>query len=238
MPSHGQTRKKGAGSSEENHVFDKTKLCSFFQRDQCTKGADCTFAHCTAEVLPQPNFFKSQMCTAVMKQGFCIYGSACRFAHSEIELQNAKKNPRVRGAKDNRSQPGLAETGLASEHPIASSTTSDFKRMQGTKVDGGVMNGKNGEVMVMESDGVMKWEKQSTSQVSTRSFLRGVSNALSDGSFEPSQVSVDSANREEKDRGFDTSLPVQLIVKNSFLHVQDVIPACKRSSSTPARARR
>mmetsp|Transcript_102280 Transcript_102280/g.327947 ORF Transcript_102280/g.327947 Transcript_102280/m.327947 type:complete len:241 (+) Transcript_102280:43-765(+) len=82
---------------DKNHVFDKTKLCKFFPDGLCKRGQVCTFAHSGGEVLPRPDFFKTQLCPAVQKGGACTFEAGCHYAHDPAELRSAVKNQRARG---------------------------------------------------------------------------------------------------------------------------------------------
>lgn len=74
----------------EDHLLDKTRLCRFFARGLCSRGSACTFAHGEAQLLPQPDLFKTGLCFDYMKAGTCRAGSSCRFAHSNDELRPLK----------------------------------------------------------------------------------------------------------------------------------------------------
>ncbi|CAE8639138.1 unnamed protein product [Polarella glacialis] len=65
-----------------------TQLCSFHVLGQCTRGLACKFAHDVAQLVPQPDFYKSRLCAQFLKNGECNFGSECRHAHDERELRN------------------------------------------------------------------------------------------------------------------------------------------------------
>jgi len=89
---------------DDNHVFDKTRLCKFFLKGDCRHGLQCTFAHSEDDLLPKPLFFKTQLCSDFLS-GRCLCSeSECRFAHSEEERRKSVKNPRV------KSRPSSDET--------------------------------------------------------------------------------------------------------------------------------
>lgn len=81
----GQTRK--ATSVQESHVLDKTKMCKFFAKGQCTRGRFCTFAHRTEQLHAQPDLFRTQLCYAFSRNGSCRAGDACKFAHSSNDVR-------------------------------------------------------------------------------------------------------------------------------------------------------
>eukprot|EP01068_Selenidium_serpulae_P003969 Selendium_serpulae@DN3362_c0_g1_i1.p1 len=63
----------------------KTKLCSFNMIGQCTR-QNCSFAHCATEVREAPDLTKTKVCNN-WKQGNCVQGEACRFAHGNEDLR-------------------------------------------------------------------------------------------------------------------------------------------------------
>jgi len=78
----------------------KTKVCTFFERGVCTRGAACTFAHGAQELrhhtketfnndvsveMDRPGGLKTRMCSFFMRDA-CVHGSACPFAHGIHEL--------------------------------------------------------------------------------------------------------------------------------------------------------
>lgn len=61
-----------------------TRLCRFFQRGACTRGAACTFAHAEADLLPAPDFSRTKMCPKLHE----CEDPQCRFAHRQHELRS------------------------------------------------------------------------------------------------------------------------------------------------------
>lgn len=70
--------------------FVKTKLCSFYEKGKCTRGAQCTFAHGSFELQQLPDLTKTSLCPALMQFGACD-DDACLFAHGVQELRATKK---------------------------------------------------------------------------------------------------------------------------------------------------
>mmetsp|Transcript_32356 Transcript_32356/g.66741 ORF Transcript_32356/g.66741 Transcript_32356/m.66741 type:complete len:268 (+) Transcript_32356:74-877(+) len=70
--------------------FVKTKLCSFYEKGKCTRGAQCTFAHGSFELQQLPDLTKTSLCPALMQFGACDDG-ACLFAHGVEELRATTK---------------------------------------------------------------------------------------------------------------------------------------------------
>lgn len=69
------------------HVFDKTKLCAFYAKGLCTRGQNCVFAHTMDQLQPQPNLYRTKLCSNYMRHGGCDAGDNCNFAHSQEELR-------------------------------------------------------------------------------------------------------------------------------------------------------
>lgn len=65
--------------------FRKTRMCNFFAKKQCRRGAGCSFAHSSSELLPQPSLWKTRLCYAHFA-GAC-HDPSCAFAHGSRELQ-------------------------------------------------------------------------------------------------------------------------------------------------------
>eukprot|EP00429_Kryptoperidinium_foliaceum_P015317 CAMPEP_0176044476 /NCGR_PEP_ID=MMETSP0120_2-20121206/22074_1 /TAXON_ID=160619 /ORGANISM="Kryptoperidinium foliaceum, Strain CCMP 1326" /LENGTH=273 /DNA_ID=CAMNT_0017377881 /DNA_START=60 /DNA_END=881 /DNA_ORIENTATION=+ len=91
------SRQVSGEAQPETHLFDKTRLCKFYQKGKCRRGPRCTFAHSETELRTQPDFFKTQLCVDHFRGGLCSRGAACRYAHSpeEIRRTNVPKKARV-----------------------------------------------------------------------------------------------------------------------------------------------
>lgn len=74
-------------TAKETHVLDKTRLCKFFRKGQCTRGEACTFAHGRRQLRPQPNLYRTQPCIDFLKTGGCSFGDGCRYAHHLEEVR-------------------------------------------------------------------------------------------------------------------------------------------------------
>ncbi|CAE7888287.1 unnamed protein product [Symbiodinium microadriaticum] len=53
-----------------------TRMCKFWQTNECKMGADCTFAHDSSDLRPS-----RKPCFDFAKKGVCTRGDACRFVH-------------------------------------------------------------------------------------------------------------------------------------------------------------
>ncbi|CAE7572919.1 unnamed protein product [Symbiodinium sp. CCMP2456] len=62
--------------AEQKKAVQFTRMCKFWQTNECKMGAECTFAHETTELRPSP-----KPCFDFAKKGICTRGDACRFAH-------------------------------------------------------------------------------------------------------------------------------------------------------------
>jgi len=74
-------------TAQETHALDKTRLCKFFRRGQCTRGEACTFAHGKRQLRAQPDLYRTQPCIDFAKTGSCSFGAGCRYAHSADEMR-------------------------------------------------------------------------------------------------------------------------------------------------------
>lgn len=45
----------------------------------------CTFAHGDHELMPQPDFYKTQLCVEYFRAGSCKSGAGCRYAHDPLD---------------------------------------------------------------------------------------------------------------------------------------------------------
>eukprot|EP01056_Protomagalhaensia_sp_Gyna25_P000041 Protomagalhaensia_sp_Gyna_25__40@NODE_101_length_5263_cov_71_008806_g78_i0_p3_GENE_NODE_101_length_5263_cov_71_008806_g78_i0NODE_101_length_5263_cov_71_008806_g78_i0_p3_ORF_typecomplete_len213_score37_51zfCCCH_3/PF15663_5/1_2e09zf_CCCH_4/PF18345_1/7_2e09zf_CCCH_4/PF18345_1/3_6e03zf_CCCH_4/PF18345_1/1_5e03zfCCCH/PF00642_24/1_9e05zfCCCH/PF00642_24/0_045zfCCCH_4/PF18044_1/2_2e06zfCCCH_4/PF18044_1/5_6e02zfCCCH_4/PF18044_1/6_2e03zfCCCH_2/PF14608_6/0_00014zfCCCH_2/PF14608_6/49Torus/PF16131_5/0_0038Tor len=65
----------------------KTRQCRFWLDGRCTRGEDCTFAHCGTELREKPNLLKTKICTK-WRQGHCFKPQAeCSYAHGIQDLR-------------------------------------------------------------------------------------------------------------------------------------------------------
>jgi len=76
--------------AEENHLFDKTRLCKFHTKGRCKRGQACSFAHGDEELQPQPDFYRTQLCSDYIRSGGCRQGASCNYAHGASELRRAQ----------------------------------------------------------------------------------------------------------------------------------------------------
>lgn len=76
-------------------VYSKTKVCKFFAKGLCARGASCTYAHELGEVEPKLDLFRTRLCFAFAKNGFCRDGDACKYAHGmdQLRTNDAQESP-------------------------------------------------------------------------------------------------------------------------------------------------
>lgn len=86
----------------ETHILEKTKMCKFYFKGRCTRGEACTFAHKEEEVLPKPDFFRTQLCADLFQGRLCQAGSECSFAHSRDEIRRIKTEGKRNARTDAR----------------------------------------------------------------------------------------------------------------------------------------
>ena len=91
--------------AEQKKAVQFTRMCKFWRANECKMGADCTFAHETAELRPSP-----KPCFEFSKTGSCKRGQACRFVHS---VDNMKKSGKAKGVPTAMEQPTSGQNLLA-----------------------------------------------------------------------------------------------------------------------------
>mmetsp|Transcript_25894 Transcript_25894/g.59781 ORF Transcript_25894/g.59781 Transcript_25894/m.59781 type:complete len:235 (+) Transcript_25894:73-777(+) len=70
-------------------VFHKTRMCAFYQKGCCSRGARCVFAHSRSELLPPPDFSHTRLCERLVATGWCDV-AGCMYAHDRKELRRRK----------------------------------------------------------------------------------------------------------------------------------------------------
>ncbi|CAE7576029.1 ZFP36 [Symbiodinium natans] len=91
--------KANAKTCATQEKMAKTEICKFNSIGKCKRGAQCSFAHGTDELVPKPDLFKTMLCRKWAK-GSCNFTN-CTFAHGEDELRDAKRMAGLRGAEVN-----------------------------------------------------------------------------------------------------------------------------------------
>lgn len=84
-----EAQKAQAATARDAAVFQKTKLCKWFQKSRgCARGAECSFAHGLEHLQASPDLYKTQLCRTFLRTRSCKDGDSCNFAHSRKELRN------------------------------------------------------------------------------------------------------------------------------------------------------
>eukprot|EP00933_Yihiella_yeosuensis_P019122 TRINITY_DN15511_c0_g1_i1.p1 TRINITY_DN15511_c0_g1~~TRINITY_DN15511_c0_g1_i1.p1 ORF type:complete len:501 (-),score=118.04 TRINITY_DN15511_c0_g1_i1:114-1616(-) len=86
----------GEGDSH-SEAFKRTKLCKFDLLGLCTRGDACSFAHGYESLRPQPDLYKTRLCSHFIRSGRCDSGIKCRYAHSQEELRQGSENGNANG---------------------------------------------------------------------------------------------------------------------------------------------
>jgi len=68
--------------------FAKTRLCSFYQRGQCTRGTACNFAHEIGEQRSRPDLTKTCICQNWVNGSCPLQAEDCNFAHGHDDLRS------------------------------------------------------------------------------------------------------------------------------------------------------
>lgn len=80
------TISQSAQLEEWQTQFFKTKFCPYGV--SCSNGANCRFAHSSAEVRPLPDLQRTKLCESYVKKEPCRYAN-CSFAHDPSELRTS-----------------------------------------------------------------------------------------------------------------------------------------------------
>eukprot|EP00437_Effrenium_voratum_P042681 CAMPEP_0181474994 /NCGR_PEP_ID=MMETSP1110-20121109/40950_1 /TAXON_ID=174948 /ORGANISM="Symbiodinium sp., Strain CCMP421" /LENGTH=185 /DNA_ID=CAMNT_0023600207 /DNA_START=28 /DNA_END=585 /DNA_ORIENTATION=+ len=84
----------------------KTEMCKFHSVGKCKRGAFCSFAHGTDELVPKPNLFKTMLCRKWAK-GSCNFAN-CTFAHGEHELRGVERGSKRFDGKERMNDSDVA----------------------------------------------------------------------------------------------------------------------------------
>mmetsp|Transcript_141734 Transcript_141734/g.359881 ORF Transcript_141734/g.359881 Transcript_141734/m.359881 type:complete len:388 (+) Transcript_141734:76-1239(+) len=76
---------KTPSTSQNQPLFYKTKLCTFWERGRCLR-SPCSYAHGEEELLQAPDLTKTAMCRVLLLGGTCS-NPECSFAHNPQELR-------------------------------------------------------------------------------------------------------------------------------------------------------
>mmetsp|Transcript_132806 Transcript_132806/g.265035 ORF Transcript_132806/g.265035 Transcript_132806/m.265035 type:complete len:235 (-) Transcript_132806:200-904(-) len=74
-------------SCKKEHIFYKSKLCTFFANGTCPRAHKCRFAHGADELRATPDLSQTKLCQDFITNGSCSKGAFCTFAHSFEELR-------------------------------------------------------------------------------------------------------------------------------------------------------
>jgi len=119
---HSSLDSKGSSSKSTQHspqlrkVLDsqlvRTKMCSFYAKGKCMKGASCSYAHCRSQLEIAPDLKKTSVCND-WKNGCCMVpAELCPYAHGDVEL---KTTTAFKGQKLSRRTKGTREETLRNQ---------------------------------------------------------------------------------------------------------------------------
>mmetsp|Transcript_57399 Transcript_57399/g.136431 ORF Transcript_57399/g.136431 Transcript_57399/m.136431 type:complete len:252 (-) Transcript_57399:175-930(-) len=219
-------------------IFQKTKMCRFFEQGACSRGMNCKFAHSPSELAPMPDFSRTRLCSRMISKGFCDV-EGCKFAHNkeqlrrrkpmQVELQAMKCQPIGSGSKNGKKNKAVAPKDTHAQL----NTVNNGPQVDAMKQPVAARL-PNLTVEVCESD------EELTTGEWARSTTVGSSDSPSEWSSTPSESmsSGKSANFAERDEA-PMSKPYRLhgfeiTVKNSFLHFGPTAvaaPSSRRASS-------
>lgn len=103
LPSQNDSKLEAAPMPQK--TFHKTKLCKFYAQGKCFKGAACGYAHQQADLQPQPDLYRTQICVAFDRWGSCKLGESCPYAHGAEQLRMSLGQDRSHVKKDHHACP-------------------------------------------------------------------------------------------------------------------------------------
>mmetsp|Transcript_53132 Transcript_53132/g.124450 ORF Transcript_53132/g.124450 Transcript_53132/m.124450 type:complete len:228 (+) Transcript_53132:72-755(+) len=100
-------------------IFQKTKMCRFYQQGLCTRGSACMFAHDPAEIRPMPDFSRTRFCESFITKGACN-DPTCTYAHNREQLRRRKPmRVEITGKSSRKNQKGSGRQVVVKEVPTA-----------------------------------------------------------------------------------------------------------------------
>lgn len=79
--------------------YQKTQMCKFYASGRCKRGANCFFAHSSAELKETPDLSRTRMCPNLQGGGRCT-NRECKYAHRRTELRAPVLRPAPRAAEE------------------------------------------------------------------------------------------------------------------------------------------
>eukprot|EP00928_Gymnodinium_smaydae_P083146 TRINITY_DN66400_c0_g1_i1.p1 TRINITY_DN66400_c0_g1~~TRINITY_DN66400_c0_g1_i1.p1 ORF type:complete len:193 (+),score=18.04 TRINITY_DN66400_c0_g1_i1:73-651(+) len=73
-------------SDVADRIFQKTKMCRFFNIGVCKNGSSCYFAHSKEELRRRVDLTCTKLCPIVVRNGMCC-DVACKYAHAREQLR-------------------------------------------------------------------------------------------------------------------------------------------------------
>lgn len=77
---------QGGAPPPPSAAYANHRICLFWKKGECSRGALCTFAHGEGDLLSRRQF-KTRLCQWFMREGKCYYEESCNFAHGQQELR-------------------------------------------------------------------------------------------------------------------------------------------------------
>lgn len=230
---NGTGRNVALAQVAEGSVFYKTKMCSFFAKGRCTKGASCTYSHDRNQQRAKPDLFRTQMCPDVVSSGECKRNK-CRYAHyrSEVRLLSAcdPHQPEMQEMQCTEK----CDTVLEMDEPdkiMPQAHVGSSSPIGHTPVSSNARAGVNGPTLLKRRFGnASKMEATAAFQNGGSERSDGSVGLSSDGSVRLKFTGLSSDGSE-----MDTELV--LLEKNTFLSLEPAEPSlCVRHlKSTPGR---
>jgi len=227
-----RTQQSAGKAQPETHIFDKTRICKFYEKGRCKRGSSCTFAHSESELRAQPDFFKTQLCTDYFRSGVCPNGGACRYAHSPDEVRHANLPKRLSAeGRVAPAQPSRMSMELAQAQAQLDALQAQLRALQ-VRPGVAALPAPKVEEHQVDCDFTAcakGFSRQSTQEPADSSGMETDDDAESwFGDLEPPTHACEDE---------DEAVECELLVKNSFFCLQPIAASTRRraTSAPPSR---
>lgn len=193
----------------------KTKMCAYFRKGRCSRGADCTFAHNPAELNSRPNLSKTRLCIPFQHSGTCMMGMACRFAHDESELRA------IRAAEMDRRGFNSVQNSMIREDEVLHHDSMQQEEYWGMPSQDDL------EVVLMQD---RDFSRQSSMETVHSTFSRQVSQEMGSNPFGRQQTPLGSGQTPLL---FQQTPPTNAYPQSTAFHPQQRIVVEMRTSHSP-----
>eukprot|EP00931_Biecheleriopsis_adriatica_P018651 TRINITY_DN12990_c0_g3_i1.p1 TRINITY_DN12990_c0_g3~~TRINITY_DN12990_c0_g3_i1.p1 ORF type:complete len:221 (-),score=49.57 TRINITY_DN12990_c0_g3_i1:62-724(-) len=216
-------------TADQRKMHRNTQLCKFHAVGACTRGDKCSFAHSKGQLRDQPDFSKTRLCMDFMELGRCQEAHNCKFAHGVQELRPSSALKVASTTKQSTAR-HVEEMGS----PVHSETLRALKAQQFQHEQAALKLLFKGLAAAQKARFVHKTHTGGDEDSSFGQIDDSLSRQTTSEGFEPLPPTSRSIT-ESSQEGLPAHGDVEMTVKNTFIHIDDVkIPFLRRTCSAPA----